>query len=355
MKLVIKGLILGVMVAAVIVTVLTFSFLYSTPGKPSEESIFEVKPQSSFNTVAKDLAEEGLISDQKKFKILARVLGHTTKIRVGEYKLNRGMKPIELLNTLTSGKSIIRPITFKEGLNMYEVAEIVESEGLGTKKEFLRLCRDKTLINELLRSSVPTLEGYLFPETYMVTKYTTIKTLIQKMVENFNSVYNRVVNEKPQIVLPRHEAVILASIIEKETGAPEDRPLIASVFHNRLKKGMRLQTDPTILYGILDKTGQMTNNIRKKDITAYTRYNTYVVDGLPYGPISNPGEESIRAALFPATSQNLYFVSRNDGTTVFSTNLKDHNNAVRKFQLDRKMREGRSWRDRAKKGVKNDI
>ena len=151
------------------------------------------------------------------------------------------------------------------------------------------------------------------------------------------------------VKLDRHEQVILASIVEKETGEPSERPIIASVFYNRMKKNMRLQTDPTILYGILDRTKVLKNNITKKDIQTKTRYNTYRISGLPYGPIASPGAKALEAVLNPASTEYYYFVSRNDGTHVFSQTYKQHQNAVRKFQLDRSMREGKSWRDRYQK------
>jgi UPF0755 protein len=148
--------------------------------------------------------------------------------------------------------------------------------------------------------------------------------------------------------------ITLASVVEKETGAPEERPVIASVFHNRLKKGMRLQSDPTILYGMLMKTGVMTKNIRKKDILAQTPYNTYTVRALPIGPIANPGKEAIKAVLNPGNTDFLYFVSRNDGTHVFSKTYEDHNKAVKAYQLNHRARKGKSWRD-LKKRSKADI
>jgi UPF0755 protein len=326
------------------VGVWTFDFLYSSPGVKSETVIYEVKPGDSFGRVAFQLEAQDLIKDLNAFKILGRVLGYTSQIRVGEYELNRGMRPLEILSVLSSGKSIERPITFKEGLNMYEIAQALEDDGFFRAKDFLSLCKNKQLIEELLGEPLPSLEGYLFPETYRLTKYTTAEQLVRLMVQNFFRVYEQA-EASGRLKKPRHEAVILASIIEKETGAPEERPMISSVFHNRLRLGMRLQSDPTILYGMLVASGVMPKNIRKKDIRAPTPFNTYTVNGLPFGPIANPGEEALKAALSPEASNYLYFVSRNDGTHVFSTSLKDHNRAVRKFQLDKKMREGRSWRD----------
>jgi UPF0755 protein len=146
--------------------------------------------------------------------------------------------------------------------------------------------------------------------------------------------------------MPRHEHVTLASIVEKETGAPGERPMIASVFHNRLKKSMRLQSDPTIIYGILDQNGgEPVKNITKQDIITTTPYNTYKIEALPVGPIANPGKESLLATLNPAESDNFYFVSRNDGTHIFTKTYEEHSQAVRTYQLDPKMREGKSWRD----------
>ena len=148
------------------------------------------------------------------------------------------------------------------------------------------------------------------------------------------------------------QILTLASIVEKETGAPEERPLVASVFHNRLRKGMLLQTDPTIIYGKAKETGKIVLNITRADLTRYTPYNTYVIKGLPPGPIANPGKAALQAVVHPAQSDYLYFVSKNDGTHQFSTDLAAHNAAVRKFQLDPKAREGKSWRDLKSKGVR---
>jgi len=174
------------------------------------------------------------------------------------------------------------------------------------------------------------------------------------MVQRFLKTYKKIRNENrfqvDLAILPnRHSIVTLASIIEKETGAAEERPIISSVFHNRLNKKMRLQTDPTVIYGILDKTGVMTKNIRKKDLREPNKYNTYTFRGLPVGPIANPGKEALLAALQPEPTDFLYFVSRNQGTHVFSKNYRDHTNAVRRFQLNRAARKGKSWRDLKKK------
>ena len=184
----------------------------------------------------------------------------------------------------------------------------------------------------------------MFPDTYNLTKYTPLRELIAAMVQKFILAYNNV-EPMATVRMSRHEAVTLASVIEKETGAPDERPMIASVFHNRLHKGMRLQSDPTIIYGLWVASGVMKENITKADIMSPTQYNTYYIAKLPVGPISNPGKDALLAALRPSNSDNLYFVSRNDGTHAFTKTYEDHQKAVRLFQLDPRAREGKSWRD----------
>ena len=192
----------------------------------------------------------------------------------------------------------------------------------------------------------PSLEGYLFPDTYHFNHTMTLPEMIRQMVKRFRSVWTAEHDRKAaRFRLTQHQVVTLASIIEKETGAPQDRTLISSVFHNRLKKRMRLQSDPTIIYGIWER---YDGNIRRADIRSQTPYNTYVISALPIGPISNPGKLAIEAALDPAVGEFLYFVSRNDGTTAFTRTLAEHSNEVRRFQLNRGAREGKSWRNLGK-------
>ena len=204
--------------------------------------------------------------------------------------------------------------------------------GWGDRKTFLAMARDEAFAGKLGFNG-KTLEGYLFPETYHFPKHADIKTIITTMARRFK------VNFKPEWKIAAkkngftiHQVITLASIIEKETGAGEERPLISSVFHNRLKKGMRLESDPTVIYGITGYTG----NITRKHLNTRTPYNTYKIKGLPPGPIASPGLKSIEAALFPAKTNFLFFVSRKDGTHQFSTNIRDHNRAVRKYQLRKK-------------------
>lgn len=318
-----------------------------------ETVIFDVPEGTSFYTAAKELFEKGLITDVFKFKILVKLLYPQVPLKVGEYQLSATMRPREIIEILTSGQSITYPMTVPEGQNIFEIRDQLNQRWPGRGDEFFSLVTDAEFTQKLMGFNVDSLEGYLYPETYTLSKYTAMRVLINNMVEQFKSNYSRIVAsskiESSKIKMSLQEQVTLASVIEKETGAPEERQLISSVFHNRLKKRMRLQSDPTILYGILVETQQMKNNITKADIHKPTAYNTYTVPALPKGPIANPGYEALWAAANPAESDYLYFVSRNDGTHIFTTNYKDHEKAVKKFQLDSKMRKNKSWRDRARR------
>ena len=324
---------------------LSYQFLNTRASDVAQDVVYEVTPGKGFNTIAVELEQKGLIKNSLFFTAYARIRGDRSKVKVGEYLLRTNMVPMEILNTITSGKSIARSFTVSEGLSIYEISELYQKEGFGTAEDFMKWIRDPQLIRSLLGESQESLEGYLFPETYMLTKYTDTKTLISNMVRRFLYVYNEVIPMAEVQGMSRHQIVTLASIIEKETGAPEERPVISSVFHNRLLKRMRLQTDPTVIYGKAEKTGKIELNITRADLTTPTRYNTYVIYGLPPGPIANPGKEALLAAVKPATSNYLFFVSQNDGTHVFSEDYSGHNKAVQRFQLDRKAREGRSWRE----------
>lgn len=331
------------------VAFLAYEFSHSRPSETAMDVVYEVTPGKGFATIAKELEEKGLVKNATFFNLYARFKGERSKIKVGEYLLRTNMIPSEVLETITSGKSIARSFTVSEGLSTYEIADLYEKQGFGTAADFMRLTRDPQLIQSLLGEKVDSLEGYLFPETYMLTKYTDTKALISNMVKRFLYVYNEVLPQAEVKFLTRHQVVTLASIIEKETGAPEERPLISSVFHNRMAKKMRLQTDPTVIYGKAEKLGKIVINITREDLLTPTRYNTYVIPGLPPGPIANPGREALLAAVKPQESQYLFFVSQNDGTHVFSEDYKGHQRAVQKFQLDRKAREGKSWRDLQKR------
>ena len=296
-----------------------------------KRKVIRVKKGMSFHRVAELLKKEKLIKSVFYFKLLAWIRNDITKIKSGQYVFKPGTSNQHILNILVSGKAYLHKITFPEGYNMYEIARDLEKKGLLRAHKFLSFCHDPDFINELLGEKVPSLEGYLFPDTYYLLQPTDPKQLIQQMVEAFFKAYQPL--KKDKIELNRQEIVTLASIVEKETGKAEERALIASVFYNRLKKGMRLESDPTILYGMMKKAGGLVPlNIRKKDILKKTPYNTYRIFSLPLGPISNPGKKALQAVLNPEKSSFFYFVSRNDGSHVFSKTYLEHKKNVEIYQ-----------------------
>ena len=297
--------------------------------------IIKVKKGMSFHQVAELLKTAGLIDNIFYFKFLAWFRGEMTKIKSGEYAFEPGISNQSILNILVSGKIQLHKITFPEGYNIYEIARDLEKQNFLKAKDFLSVCHDSHFIEKLLGEKRNSLEGYLFPDTYYLPQPIDAKHLIKQMVKSFFTVYEQVKikNSKRKIQLNRHETVILASIVEKETGLAKERALIASVFYNRLKKRMRLESDPTILYGMMKKAGGLVPlNIRKKDILQKTPYNTYRISALPKGPISNPGEKALKAVFEPELSDFLYFVSRNDGSHVFSKTYKEHKKNVEIYQ-----------------------
>jgi UPF0755 protein len=302
------------------------------------------------------LEEKELINNSWLLNLLARFYGWRGKMRAGEYSLRDNMSPFEILKVLSGGKSLTYPFMIYEGLNSYEIATHFEERGFGKKEDFLKLCQNEEFLSSILGEKVSHCEGYLFPETYNFERRTTAKQIIETMLRSFVKNYDLVAKGRNLGGWSRSQIVTFASIIEKETGADDERPLIASVFYNRLRKGMKLQTDPTVQYGILIETGVYPQNITKKNLLTPTPYNTYTNLGFPPGPISNPGAEALKAVFEPSETDYLFFVSKNDGTHVFSEKYEDHERAVRTYQLDSKAREGKSWRqlkDQSPKGSHN--
>jgi UPF0755 protein len=327
----------------------SIEFLTSAPSSEHKEVIFEISNGLAFHHIAHELEARGLVTNALKLGLFAKITGQATHVKVGEYQLFTDMRPAEVLKTITSGKSIAYALVVPEGYNIFEIREALNNIWAGRGDQFLKTVTDPKFIHELTGSKMTSLEGYLFPDTYSLTKFTSVETLARRMYDKFQEAIKEV-SQNPKVKLPLDEQVIMASMIEKETGAPEERPMIASVFHNRRHKKMRLQSDPTIIYGMtIEAGGLIPKNITRKDITHPTPFNTYTVADLPAGPIANPGREALRAALNPIDSNYLFFVSRNDGTHLFSESLEKHNKAVAKFQLDPKQREGKSWRDLEKR------
>ncbi len=309
------------------------------------EIIFDVNPGASLAHIASELRAKKLIRNSKVFQLYATFRGLASKFKIGEYSLNQAMTPDEIMAVIVSGKSIARTLTVAEGLNLYDIALIFEKNKISTSEEFFKIVSDRQFIKLLLNENITSLEGYLYPETYKFTKFEDAKSIIAQMVNRFLIVWKEIEPQANAIGWSRTQVVTFASIIEKETGAGFERPIVSSVFHNRISKKMRLQTDPTVLYGLAVKHGKMPTNITKSDLLTPTVYNTYTIMGLPPTPIANPGIEALRAAIKPAKSNYLFFVSQNNGTHIFSENIQQHNKAVKEYQQNAKQRANKSWRD----------
>ncbi len=308
---------------------------------PAQE--FLIKPGESFARINYHLQEQGLISSAKLFYRYAQLNDLLGKFKSGKYIIEPNSNMIDVANILIYGHSINKLFTVPEGKNLYEIAEMLASENIVTKKDFIKKAKDANFVKELGLPAA-TVEGYLFPDSYNFPPNSSAEDIIRIMVKLFKKRTEHLDFQNGP--LAAHDLIILASIVEKETGAGNERPIIAGVFYNRLKKSMPLQSDPTTIYGIWEI---FSGNLSKKDLQQETPYNTYRIKGLPAGPICNPGVKALEAVLKPEQHEYLYFVSQNDGTHVFSKSYDDHQKAVNSYQRNPLAREGKSWRDLSKK------
>jgi UPF0755 protein len=293
--------------------------------------VIDIPAGQPFKSAARALFERNLIKSPFKFNLVARLKGYDKRLKAGEYALSATMTPIQIMEKLVKGEVLLHKLTVPEGFNIYQIADLVAQAGFAENSAFIEAATNADLAREN-RIPAESFEGYLFPETYYFPKKAGVETILSTMVKRFWIVFTAAWKERAnQLGFSIHQIVILASIIEKETGAPFERPLISSVFHNRLKRKMRLESDPTVIYGLKNFDG----NLKREHLETPTPYNTYKIMGLPAGPIANPGKKSLEAALYPADTKFIYFVSKKDKTHQFSTNLKDHNQAVQKYQLRR--------------------
>ncbi len=287
-----------------------------------------VERGTTFRGFVRQLDESGLVKEPDFLRVYVRAFPELANLKAGEFALTPDDSTLDIIKRVARGEVLQHSATVPEGWNMVEIARIFADAGIADEAEFLRLARDESFAHQL-GVKAPTLEGYLFPDTYNFAKGYGAAGVIRAMVSRFKARlpddYDR---RALEFGLTVSEAITLASIIEKETGAESERRLISGVFHNRLKKGMRLQSDPTVIYGIENFDG----NIRKKDLLTTTAYNTYRINGLPPGPIASPGLDAILATVEPASVPYLYFVSKNDGTHYFSSTLTEHNRAVDLYQ-----------------------
>ncbi len=280
------------------------------------------------SSVASKLQAAGLISTAWAFEGIGRWQDAGADLRAGEYALSPALSPSEILDRLVRGSVQTYPVSIPEGLRAEEIAQRFQDAGFGTVEEFMTLVRDPSFIAELGVEG-DSLEGYLFPETYRWARGLPLRDQIQDMVEQFRSTWEPLAAAAAARNFSQRQTVILASIVEKETGASEERPMIAGVFHNRLGRGMRLETDPTVIYGIPNFDG----NLRRVHLEDETNpYNTYRIPALPPGPIANPGAAALEAVVRPEKTEALFFVSKNDGTHHFSRTYAEHVRAVDQYQ-----------------------
>lgn len=298
---------------------------------PSTPYQFTITPGTSLKKLARQLEDAGILEEESRFRLLGRMLGHAGRIQAGTYSLERPTTPLDLLGKIVRGEVIRGAVRLIEGWNFRDVRkELARNPQLDHR---LFDMTDADLLAAIgAQEGHP--EGLFFPDTYFFSPHSPDVEVLrrayqlqrQKLLTAWDARAPGLPYKSP------YEALIMASIIEKETGVPEERALIAAVFVNRLNKGMRLQTDPAVIYGLGD---EFDGNLRKADLLRDTPYNTYTRAGLPPTPIAMPGEEAIRAALNPADSRALYFVARGDGTHVFSSSLEEHNRAVNRYQRKR--------------------
>jgi UPF0755 protein len=301
-------------------------------GFAEAEVFVDLPPGTGVSTIAARLADAGVVTDPWTFRLAARLSGEERRLQAGEYRFAEPATPFEVVDRLARGDVFSRAVTFREGLTIREMADIFERNDLGTAAAFERAASS----GDRARPFDPdarTLEGYLFPDTYPLARRVDPEDLVRLMVEGFLRAFDADARAKAAAMnLSVREVVTLASLVEKETAVAAERPLVAAVYRNRLRRNMPLQCDPTVIYALM-QAGRWNGNLTRADLRFDSRYNTYRYPGLPPGPIASPGRASLEAAVAPADVPYLYFVSRNDGSHVFATTLAEHNRNVATWQV----------------------
>ena len=301
-------------------------------GYAGSEQFVTIPPGAGAAEIRQRLLDAKLIRDDFTLRAALRWMGNARALKAGEYRFDGPMSAVDVLDKLTAGDIYTRRITFPEGLTIAEMARLYESREFGAAKDFIQAAQNARLIADI-DPQAPDLEGYLFPETYPLPRQWGADRLVAAMVDRFKATYTEDLRSKAREQgLTTRQVVTLASLVEKETAKDEERPLVAAVYRNRMRIGMGMQADPTVVYA-LQKAGRYDGNIRREDLAFDSPYNTYKYGGLPPGPIAAPGRAALEATLKPADAQYLYFVSRNDGSHVFATTLDEHNANVREYQV----------------------
>jgi UPF0755 protein len=337
-----RRLLAGLLVAAVLAAGGTaawgwraLSAFRETPYGAPGEKVVTIPAGLSARAAVRTLARAGVLSDERVADLYVRWIARDPRpFKAGEYSFEGPLTPDEVLERLRKGEVKLYGFTVPEGLRDEEIAAIVGRSGLVTAEQLLAVARDPAAAREL-GLPYPRLEGFLFPDTYRFARGVSARAIVEAMVDRFREEYAAAeAGRRPGVSLGMGEAAVLASIVEKETGKEEERPRISCVFHNRLRLGMPLQTDPTVMYATMLRTGRWSRNISRADLLARHPYNTYTTAGLPPGPIASAGSAALAAALAPADCKDLFFVSRNDGSHVFCPDLACHAAAVRTWQVE---------------------
>ena len=330
-RLLLVGLVLGLLGAA------AAWYVYRLVHEPyrgftGAEQFVDIPPGTGAGGIGASLAEAGVVRDVQTFRVALWVSGRGRDLKAGEYRFDRPLSPLDVIERIARGDVYKRLITFREGLTIPEMASVFEERGFGPAADFVQAARNPALIADL-DAEAQDLEGYLFPETYALPRGTSADELVRQMVGLFKRLYDDALRaEAAAAGLSTRQVVTLASLVEKETARPEERPLVGAVYRNRLRLGMGMQADPTVIYA-LQKAGRYDGNLSRSDLQFDSPYNTYRYAGLPPGPIASPGLASLQAAVRPAPVSHLYFVSRNDGSHVFADTLAEHNRNVQEWQV----------------------
>lgn len=328
-----KRLFIMALCAIVFITAGFFAyFAYSPVGRSGYVVTVEIPKGMHFYQIVNLLDEKGLVKNKLFFYILSLAKGSARVIRAGEYEFSGSLSPIEIIDKLVRGNLKYYMVTIREDTTLKEIAEQLAALRLVKKEEFIKAAHDKAFLASL-HIAGNSAEGYLYPETYNLDRSMGEREIIRIMVGQFWKMFDSTLqNRAIELGMTIDEVVTLASLIGKETGVPEEKPLISAVFHNRLRRGMKLQCDPTAVYNVVAFGGV----IKRRHLSLDHPYNTYRINGLPPGPIANPDITSLRAALYPAKVNYLYFVSDNNGAHVFSSSLTEHNKAVLSYQTKKK-------------------
>ncbi|HEY0874052.1 MAG TPA: endolytic transglycosylase MltG [Vicinamibacterales bacterium] len=335
-----KRIILWGVLALVVAVAAGAAWFYTSLERPYKgyaeaETFVEIPSGTGTAAMARRLAEAGVVRSPEIFRAAVWARGDSRRLQAGEYRFDRPMSPAEVVDKIARGDVYVRSLTFREGLTIREKAKIFEDAGFGSAADFIAAANNADLVKGF-DPAAKDLEGYLFPDTYTLPRTVTAAQLIERMVARFEKVLTPELREQAAARgLNVRELVTLASLVEKETAKPEERPIVAGVYTNRLRIGMGLQCDPTVIYALMLE-GRYDGNIRRADLQIDNPYNTYRYAGLPPGPIAAPGAASLHAAANPADVPYLYFVSRNDGSHVFSKTLDEHNRNVYDYQIRRR-------------------